>query len=302
MSKTTARVVRLTPAQGARKLLKRRCRALRENARRVRHKPDPERLHDFRVALRKTRTLLTFSERAGLTVRRPTKSALRELAAASGALRDCEITRQQLAQFWGELDPADEWFVRECEVLLDISERRAAKDLRAILHEHRQALKARNGVEENREAASARDTLQGALARHLLALLREMEEHSLSLAEQLHALRIAVKNLRYTLEVVAGKRDRELLEDLKRVQTHLGVIHDLDHTIDVLQRWLRQRVHPASARSGELLGVLLAAAARVRAARIEEWQCEFPANGAAVFAKLQVRAEQLAARGRMRAR
>lgn len=55
--------------------------------------------------------------------------------------------------------------------------------------------------------------------------------------EQLHALRIAAKRLRYTLELfvdVFGQRGETLIDQVKAVQEDLGEIHDHDVRLDLI--------------------------------------------------------------------
>ena len=62
-------------------------------------------------------------------------------------------------------------------------------------------------------------------------------------AEAFHALRIAGKKLRYTIELFApvlGEEAEELLTALKRLQGLLGELHDRDVLVDLLS-WERVR-------------------------------------------------------------
>lgn len=61
--------------------------------------------------------------------------------------------------------------------------------------------------------------------------------------EQLHALRIAAKRLRYTLELfrdVFGQRGEALIDQVKAVQEDLGEIHDHDVRLDLIAAELRE--------------------------------------------------------------
>ena len=92
--------------KAARKIIKRRWRQLAQRARQLRQRRDHARLHDFRVALRRMRaTLALCDQQLGLATRKAKRRAIKELAAASGALRDWEIVRTQLAELW-PADPA----------------------------------------------------------------------------------------------------------------------------------------------------------------------------------------------------
>jgi CHAD domain-containing protein len=65
------------------------------------------------------------------------------------------------------------------------------------------------------------------------------EAGQLYLAERLHAVRIAMKKLRYGVELaveVAGERDSSELKVLKRGQQLLGRLHDLQVLIDRIRR------------------------------------------------------------------
>jgi CHAD domain-containing protein len=60
--------------------------------------------------------------------------------------------------------------------------------------------------------------------------------------EMLHALRIDVKILRYTLEFfeeVLGEQTKDLVKDLKALQDNLGDIHDAVVAIELLENYLK---------------------------------------------------------------
>ena len=92
-----------------------------------------------------------------------------------------------------------------------------------------------------RKAASAAENVQTPAAyaqtrRHILRQLDELLRHQDSLADpddrqRHHAMRIAAKRLRYTLEIarpVYPGRLEEAVEAIKRVQSLLGDVHDCD--------------------------------------------------------------------------
>ena len=74
--------------------------------------------------------------------------------------------------------------------------------------------------------------------------------------EQLHSLRIEFKKLRYTLEFfreVLGEEAKELIEDIKTLQDHLGDLNDADVACSILRQFLdewesRQVYKPISER------------------------------------------------------
>jgi len=70
--------------------------------------------------------------------------------------------------------------------------------------------------------------------------------------EQLHALRIAAKRLRYTLELfsdVFGQPGEALIDQVKAVQEDLGEIHDHDVRLDLVAAELNELDHDSNAAS-----------------------------------------------------
>ena len=68
--------------------------------------------------------------------------------------------------------------------------------------------------------------------------------------EQLHALRIEFKKLRYTVEFfseVLGKETKDLITDIKKLQDHLGDLNDADVACSILRQfidsWEANQVH-----------------------------------------------------------
>ena len=59
--------------------------------------------------------------------------------------------------------------------------------------------------------------------------------------EQLHALRTEFKKLRYTVEnfrEVLGKNEQEVIEEIKRMQDHLGNLNDADIACQILRQFI----------------------------------------------------------------
>jgi len=68
--------------------------------------------------------------------------------------------------------------------------------------------------------------------------------------DQLHALRIEFKKLRYTLEFfseVLGKEAKEIIAEIKKLQDHLGDLNDADVACSILRQfldnWESRQVH-----------------------------------------------------------
>jgi len=225
---------------------------------------DAEAVHDFRVALRRLRTVVrTVRDIHGRKRMRKIGDALKRYADATGALRDEEVLRETLAAL--EVAPRTraaltQWMVRRrrqelaCRSAVvrllrehGAAPRAAARDPRAG------GARARAG---ERAPGPARTDLEDALVRLEKRLARgdaEVSAHDLaaesfSLAradvrehaaaspsdgEAMHALRIRFKRLRYTAELFAP-----VLADATgaargaaRLQKRLGEVHDLDQAI-----------------------------------------------------------------------
>jgi CHAD domain-containing protein len=97
--------------------------------------------------------------------------------------------------------------------------------------------------------------------------------------EQLHALRIAAKRLRYTLELfrdVFAERGEALIDQVKAVQEDLGEIHDHDVRLDLISAELERLdsesdEEPEKPTTGDPRIGLIALAERERAAREDRY-------------------------------
>lgn len=226
---------------------------------------DLEGLHDFRVALRRLRSVIrTYRSLLDESVTKKARRRLKELAALSGPSRDAQVHLEWLT---GQLDhlapdelPGATWVRRRLE-----QERREAE--RAL----RREVERRFG----RLSRRLRDELRRYRITHLLgepsgappsgrtvvcdALLKLTDELGERLAEvgsssdvrELHQARIAGKRLRYMLEALADANDgdgtnetvRSLVGRLKTLQDQLGDVHDAH----VFGRWLADRAAESGA-------------------------------------------------------
>lgn len=220
---------------------------------------DPEGVHDFRVALRRLRSLLRPARAVyGRFHTDAVRAHLRAVADATGALRDEEV----LAETVGELAlpvaaarQRDAWLGRRA------IQKRA---LRGAL-----VRRVRSG-EVDRALALLdallllpvrpdRDVDPNAFAASVVAKAESDVLRSLGAAdpEALHALRILFKRLRYALESFAGLLPPDASERARkaaRFQKILGEIHDVDVAVLTVSR---ARALPAPAR-GRVLTALAA--------------------------------------------
>jgi CHAD domain-containing protein len=199
---------------------------------------DEEAVHDFRVALRRTRTLLEVGRPVfGRFYADEVRGALRDVHRASGALRDEEVLLELITSL--EIRP---------EVAVNVNDwvegrRRREKRLRGALRR-----KIREGeLDRGRRLLDAlvafrikpsRDRRVTKFARRAIDdARREIERRrgaSIDDADALHVLRIAYKRLRYTVETFATVLPPELAalaQPASRFQSRLGKLHDADMAI-----------------------------------------------------------------------
>jgi len=199
---------------------------------------DEEAIHDLRVAIRRMRTMLKMAR--GLFGRWHTnvvREAFDEVMRATGALRDEEVLEETLS---GAAD------VPEFTGWLGVRKRREARLRRAVvlrlrrgdLDRARLLLKALLvfPVEPERNVELAR------FARRTVERARRNVERRRDVAAEdavgLHDLRIAYKELRYSIELLSEALPidmRAQLEPATVFQKRLGELHDVDVAIEVVR-------------------------------------------------------------------
>jgi CHAD domain-containing protein len=243
--------------------LARRLVAMRRHVAGVRQADEIEAVHQMRVASRRLRAALQiFADVLPRAKVKRWRTDVRKVTRALGAARDLDV---QIAFVDDVLGACDERRLRP-----------GLARLRLRLSQQRQALQGRAEKAMDRLEQSALFTtmahdlhqvqvdarLSGsarpgpALFRHARCVLMRRIEELLAYQqyvdqphakEPLHQMRIAAKRLRYTLEVFAPAYDGQIdrpLKRVKRLQSQLGDLHDLDVWIDRLPAFVeaeRQR-------------------------------------------------------------
>lgn len=197
-----------------------------------------EAVHDLRVAIRRMRTLLKMSRRLfGRWHTDVVRSAFAEVMRATGELRDEEVLEETLEdtargpefEAWLRGRKAREAKLRQSVI---------ARIQRGDLDRARLMLKALLvfPVEPDRNVDLAR------FARRTVERARRKVENKrdvdVSDVEGLHDLRIAYKELRYSIELLADALPidaRAQLEPATVFQKRLGELHDVDVAIEVMQ-------------------------------------------------------------------
>jgi CHAD domain-containing protein len=208
---------------------------------------DIEFLHDVRVALRRTRSLLReLAAEPAVAATAPLEEELAWLAGRSGACRDLDVLAETLPRYLGvlsedrrrELGP----LVARVGLRRDACHRLLVADLAssrsdAILELWR------------RRAATLRDSAAGrpvgeVAGERILAAARRSLERASALDEEspdakIHRLRIRCKRLRYLLEFFRGlyptDRVDPVIVTLRRLQDRLGSFQDLSVHTELLR-------------------------------------------------------------------
>lgn len=208
-------------------------------ARRLAAGDDEEALHDFRVALRRTRsTVRAFRPWLTGSVGRKMERRLRKLARATNAARDAEVALPWIAEQRHALGNRQRLAIDYLSARLEARRAAWSHEQRDVLARYARAsrkLVERLQTYRARVEASARPTSYGsALASGVAEHLAAMREHVKAIAgsgdeEHVHRARIEGKKLRYLLEPVRGNRHadaQQVVKSLKQLQDVLGDLHD----------------------------------------------------------------------------
>jgi CHAD domain-containing protein/CYTH domain-containing protein len=228
---------------------------------------DVEAVHDFRVALRRLRSLLkAYRARLGRKVDK-VRRELGDIADATGTARDAEVQLEWLGGQRTHLTPARrralDWLCARLEEQKQSGygavRARAAHDFDDLLGAARRRL----GRFERDLSAPEEPPLAAALAELLVecseALAARLAEvDSAADEERAHEARILGKQLRYLLEPLAdselgGTATKAAIKDLKSLQDILGELHDAHVLGHVVQEAMVEFAAERARRLGALV-------------------------------------------------
>lgn len=257
---TTAKARRLAPlslcvAQTALKYL----HALMAEMDGVRHAEDPECVHRMRVASRRLRSVLPlFATALSRQTWAQWRKQLRRVTRALGAARDTDVQIAYVQQFLHDSASAEEQIGVE-RVLLRLEQRRQALQGPVVKALERFAAgQLAEEIEERLNQVVSQSESYGVdvpgcrvyrrTRKGILKRLNAFEAYAPYVAQpecvnELHAMRIAAKRLRYIMEALAPLYPDALAEPIQAArlgQTKLGDIHDGDVWIDTLPRFLEE--------------------------------------------------------------
>ncbi len=203
---------------------------------------DPEALHQFRVNLRRARSLISLLKSVfEPSFRRTIGSELREIMSVTNRLRDLDVHLHDEAMLRGAIpNMLVPGFTRVFKRLREERERERER-VRGYLRsdQYMSSIDTVKSLLMTSEAEGANGgakpiafTLQRAIRRRYQAIsatVASLNEHSEP--EQLHDLRVSCKKLRYLLEffptLLRSKGAKETVRDLKKLQNLLGAYNDL---------------------------------------------------------------------------
>lgn len=253
----------------------------------LRKSPEPDAVHDLRVALRRCRSLAAVMEEVDAhPAWEEMRKAGRNLFRSLGALRDVQVQQEWLKRLSPEADALGSALMAKLSVEEKKLQEKALRKAARFDDKHWKQLARTLGrrvrlVPPESPAAEclALERLEDAKELHRRALRTERPK-------PWHKLRIGVKRFRYTVEGLLPEHYAAWSEDLKRVQDLLGDVHDLD----VLRGIVRKEAenHPGATPADRAERIAKERATRIEAYRQlalgttslwNRWRMGLPSNG-----------------------
>ena len=195
--------------------------------------PDPEAVHDLRVAVRRfTQVLVAFESRFTPLTLKAIRTQLKNLLSAAGAVRDCDIAIEMLGKTGSpNLSKVGE----ELHVRRKGAEHRLLNTLRRMARQQygakwAAALKEAPAAQSNGQNWD--ESARQEVPRRAKTFFHDGNRAAdgKASAGDLHKVRIAAKKFRYTFEIYEsafGPTAESRLEQLREVQSLLGDINDI---------------------------------------------------------------------------
>ena len=204
---------------------------------------DVQSVHRTRVSSRRLRELLPVLQLDGGSVTKLSHQ-LRKITRRLGRVREADVMLLLIAELHesGRFAEPALRLVRDAarasrdEARADVPAKETASTLRRIVRKLDRASRKLEGPEDAQTRRAWLWALDARVSRRALALRQAIDKAgSVYLAERLHAARIALKKLRYGLELdveARGLKSTKELRTLKRMQEVLGRLHDHQILID----------------------------------------------------------------------
>lgn len=228
---------------------------------------DVRAVHRTRVASRRLRELLPVLQLDQGTTRKLVRR-LRKVTRRLGAVRELDVLLPLIDELHESCRGRERALSRvaaavraaQGEAREHLAEKAAAAELRRVGRNLESAAKNLDRADARPGARGWRWALDARVARRALALRAAINDAgAVYLPERLHAVRIALKKLRYGVELwseAAGSKGNPDLRRLKRSQELLGRLHDQQVLIDYVRRE-QASVAPSDSRISRELDVLV---------------------------------------------
>ena len=286
------------PAQEAcRKLLAHLARIMRLNEDGIRRDIDSEFLHDFRVAVRRARSLLTLLKGGyDPDVNRSLKEELQKMGKATNRLRDLDVYLLDQQSYEDRIP--DRLRPGIAPLFMTLKRRRSAErrktvrflnsaDYQAIIA-HIEAVSTPDSNQFKSDSAAANQPIKPLASKVIFKRYRKIVKAGSRIDastpdEELHRLRIECKKLRYALEffrsLYPADDMKSLIKQLKSLQDNLGRFNDLSVQQDFLHAYLKT----VAAKKTEAIGLAAATGALISRLQLEHSQVRDAFTG--VFGK-----------------
>jgi CHAD domain-containing protein len=228
--------------EAARRLALKSLAAARAAERRLDDRFDREALHDFRVSIRRLRSLLrAYRPQLETAVRAKDRKRLRAIQNATGGGREAEVALEWLTKQHASLAPEHlaglNWLSgllldrrRKCAEDLDTKLREQFRRTAEKLEERLAVMRSEQNLLADQPHVSFARTLANLTEAHATDLLVNLGQiASMEHAEQLHQARITGKRLRYLLEPIRAYASgaQSVVKRSKRLQDVLGDLNDV---------------------------------------------------------------------------
>lgn len=247
-----------TLAEAGRKVMRFHFAQMLKNEPGTRLGDDIEALHDMRVATRRMRAAFEVFETAFEPgALKYYLKGLRATGRALGEVRDLDVFMEKASLYVGSLESDHQ---HDLDILLNTwrNERQSArlKMLSFLDSSEYGEFKQKFNIFLNTPGAGVQNKTANQITPSLVCELapvliytrfsevRAFDSHlSDATIEQLHALRIEFKKLRYTIEYfreVLGKTAQDVIADIKKIQDHLGDLNDAQVATQILRDFIDQ--------------------------------------------------------------
>ncbi|GBE13736.1 MAG TPA: CHAD domain-containing protein [Desulfobacteraceae bacterium] len=232
---------------------------------------DSEFLHDFRVALRRTRSGLALIKRVlPPEITETFKKEFAELGRVTGAARDLDVyllyEKDYKSRLPASLRGGVEAFFADIRSRREIAQKELVRSLRSpeyreMISRWHDYLDSDDGGEASENSELPIKDLAGKIIlRSYRRILNDGKAIKPSSSDKkMHRLRIHCKKLRYSLEFFASLFPpadiRTVINQLKKLQNNLGAFNDLSVQQEMLHQYLA-RLRPGSGRNQQLASAI----------------------------------------------